>query len=256
MASKRLRNRAQRIAQAQARPARQAQHQQIQATRHDTHQQVQSLSSMGAGVQNAIDAARHDFKSIPGLKGSDQRIALEQLASLGAQTAAGIASSKAEARQTGREAIVGLRQTMPQADVASVLANLLSQRASNRHDVKMTKLTHRLDLQSALAQAAATAKADKKTGGLTPNELRGVRQDKSSAVSLARSALQDYTKAARKAGHALPSPSAWSDERWKHYADSLVTAFPTHMTGNLANYAVRRLKRSFWQPSRGVFVAP
>lgn len=245
MPSKRLRTRAQRIARAQARPARQAQRGQIQATRHDTKAQVRSLGSEGRAVQSAIGKARHDFLTIPGLKGRDQRIALEQLAAMRGSTAAGIASAQAEARQTGRESITQLRQTMPHPDVASTLADLIAQRTANRHDVKMAKLGSRLDLKSALATAAAQAKADRKTGGLTPNERRGIRQDKSSALSLARSALGDYLKAARKAGKTLPDPGNWSDKRWAHYADSLVSAYPTHITGSLAQFAVHHLKRHY-----------
>jgi hypothetical protein len=131
---------------------------------------------------------------------------------------------------------------MPQPDVASALAALIQQRQANKHDIAMAKLNSKLAIQQAKKEAKLGIGSNAKPT-LTPNEKRGIRQDKSTALSMARQGIKAYMQAASKAGHPLPAPEAWSNQQWKHYADSLVVAFPSDITGNLANYAVGVLKR-------------
>lgn len=239
MPSRRLRRRAAAQARAAVRPQRQAQRAQIGATRHDTRQQVRSLSSENRALQGTFNQARSDFRHIPGLSGSDQRIALEQVALRRATTAAGIGSAQAEARQTGREAITQLRQTMPQADVASALSDLIAQRQANKHDVKMARLSSKLDLKNSLAEAAASAKADKGKGGLTPNERRGVNQSRKNALALVRAAYH-HSQVGSKGAPPVPQ----SQSQWREWADKLYGVYHTTVDRGDINWAVTHFRNA------------
>lgn len=266
MASRRLKRRARALAQAQNAPARAAARSQIGATKRDRRQQMGSLRSEGKALQGTIAGARHDFMHTPGLTGGDRRIALEQLAQTSTAAAGGIAAQQNALRQDSAGQIADLRSqlvdigTQQGADYEAALSQLLSDRASRKHDVRMTKLGARIDAQQAQAATAAeiakvealakkglTTSGSPTTGlghgakgplaGLTPNEKMGVKTNRSNAMSLLHAALA----ASHQGLEGAPKPPK-SGAQWHSYLDALYNKYHTTVDYRDLAWAARQIR--------------
>lgn len=229
------------------RRARSAAQPQVRSTRRQGRREVRALGSEGRALQQGISRARHDIVRVPGLSGRDQRIALEELAARRVDAASGIASQQSAVHADVRGAVTDLRQQavsdlvqQQAAEQQAIAMAKLQAQLGHKYAVKEAKLGSRLDLKSALAQAAATGGDPK----FTPLQKRAISQNRQNALSLVHDALRSPNNPFKPK----------SDKEWRQWADLLYSRNQTRVDHGDIQWAIKHLRNR--QVSHGIRTLP
>jgi hypothetical protein len=238
----RLRQRAQRQAQAAGRPSRIAARSSRRATRTTARQSRRSVRSETNAIQQSIGGAMKDFRQTPGLKGRDLRIGLETLARDKVYAQEGQASQVGEINKQQATGLASINSTAAQdaaqqhADMLAALATMQANRQSNRQAVKASQYTQSQEnLRALMVHPPSTGKggSSSSTGSLTQNEQHAIHKGKSDAMALIHQAL-----AAAHASGAVPQTA----DQWQLFGAAALKAAPGTVHPSDIEWAINRVQ--------------
>ena len=226
-----LRRRAAQQARRASLPARRAARNEIRGVRQDTAATVRSLNSMGQALDDSLDQARRNARSI-GLSGDDLKMMLRELAMRETDVAAGTQLQIQQARRSGLEDLQAARAGL--TDVADaeaaarldLLGQMRAQRAERREQVADRRADVAGDIRGfildQLGESGVPGLAGGSSGGgggagMTPTQKRDKAASRENAQHWA---LEVFRQSKEDPEGPSGGPAEWSDSDW----DALTSA--------------------------------